>query len=200
MKRLMMILACLVLFSGTASAAQLLSNPSFEIGNLDDWTLGYGSAYATTANPSNGSNNARTHYDFGLNQEVAVVGGTNYTISADACVPSGGEEGWSSWINLEWLNATHTKIGATAWEVNPDLSTRDVYNSFASGSLAAPSNAAYAKVNLGLWANDGAITPADPLDWDNFSLDGQPIPEPTTLVLLGTGLVGLFGFVRRKRS
>ena len=37
--------------------------------------------------------------------------------------------------------------------------------------------------------------------FDNFAIDGtQPIPEPTTMLLLGTGLVGVAGAARRKKK
>jgi len=36
--------------------------------------------------------------------------------------------------------------------------------------------------------------------FDELWTDYQPIPEPSTLLLLSSGLVGLMGFVKRKRS
>ncbi len=197
MKKIMIMLAFLMLVSGAASADQLLTNSGFEAGDLSGWTIGWGDIYGGAFNPSQGSNNARFFYDGGLSQKVQIVPGTTYSLTGDVFVPSGGSGTWTTWLTLEWLKADSSLI-SKAYDIVPSNSTRDLYNSFASGDKTAPSNAKYANVSMGVWQGGG--TPPNPTDWDNFALNGQPIPEPASMLLLGSGLVGLFGVTRKKRS
>lgn len=198
MKKIMIMLAFLMVVSGTASAAQLLTNPGFEAGDLSGWTKSYGDITPTEANIREGNYAARCWWDGNLNQRVPIIPGTAYTLTASAYIPSGGVGSWGSYVGLDWLRADGTKIEGTGWSYAPQNDTRGVWHDYSSGAQIAPVNAYYGAATLGTWQSNA--TPANPTDFDNFALNGQPIPEPASMLLLGSGLVGLFGVTRKKRS
>ena len=52
-----------------------------------------------------------------------------------------------------------------------------------------------------LWATAPALQfSTAELYFDNVYVDYQPVPEPSSLMFLGTGLVGLFGVIRKKKK
>jgi len=52
----------------------------------------------------------------------------------------------------------------------------------------------------GGWKNDGYVFIADLGSKQDLYVPGQPIPEPATMILFGTGLIGLAAIGRRKLS
>jgi hypothetical protein len=201
-----------------ASAQNLLSNGSFETGTLGPWSAsslpGYnpGNWAVTPDNPQAGLGAAHNFFDGGLFQSAAgVTAGQTYTFSGHTYVNSGGDSnpngsanGWGSFAQLRWLNASGNPIGGNVFDLDVDGLTRDQYNTF-SQNFVAPTGATQARVLIGTFTTN--VNPLDPSqgvhtvaesDWDNFSLTLAAVPEPGTYAMLALGLGMMFPVIRRR--
>lgn len=127
--------------------------------------------------------------DFAVNGALLRVGMNNnahyqvhYYTSALQTVDTGVSNG-TGWHHV---TLTNTKVDATNWKTDWVLDT-------ASGSFTWAWNAAGAnKVVVGYNYSCGTE-----VNWDNISL---AIPEPSSILALATGMIGLVGIIRRKRA
>lgn len=198
MGKLIVVLSLVVLLIPGVASANLLTNPGFETGNFNGWSADWnlGNQAVSALNPQAGSWAARNFYDGGMYQQVnGIVGGTQYRLTGYSYIPNGGSlQSWGSYIGVKFFNALDQEL--VNYQVDTQNLPRNVYNLADTGLVNAPATAAYARVRFGTWQS--AVTPATPTDFDSLNLEGQ-IPEPTSLLLLGSGLIGLFGLTKKKK-
>ena len=206
MGKLIVVISLVALLIPGVASANLLLNPGFESTGESGHTTNWSNAapdgwnnniFGAQDNPQSGAWHARNSNDGGLWQDVAITGGESYKLTGWVYIPAGvGGSPWGSTIGFKWIRANGTSTGSS-WETSFQSLTRDQYNQGDSGYRVAPADAVTARVKFGTWAND-PWDPVKPTDFDDF--DFSPIPEPTSLLLLGSGLVGLVGLTKRKKA
>jgi hypothetical protein len=204
--------AALVFVAGQVSAQNLVLNPGFETAGANsslaaNWTVDTaagGPVYGvrTNDNPLSGSFNfeallasvgAGPVVEF--NQSAIPVTPTdNYTFSfyADRLAGSAGDV---EQYNVQWFNAGNGFISQSGYQgFNPGSGA---YAQTIVTNLVAPAGAATATIYIHL-AGAAAPTLSATVDFDNVSF--STVPEPTTMTLVGVGLVGAVLALRKRRS
>ena len=211
----------LVLVSSSNVYANLITNPGFESGETG-WSFffstdsagghaiqspGYGSAnygentVSTLSGVSKDGNTFAGYYQKVTDQTSgAIQPGQLLYLSGDVkaynLTSSGGIQGQ---LQVEFYNSYTINSAYRIWGSDIDTAAvsanQDWAHYTAQGYVPAGAKA-FQIVTLDTGELDNQT---GKFGYDNVNVDYAPVPEPTSLLLLGSGLVGLFGVSRKKK-
>ena len=203
-----MVIAACVFAAGQASAANLVANPGFETGTTASWSiLGAGAGASVVAStPDNGPSAAGSFNAFMTNSIPAANLALQQSTPLGSAVPG--------LVNYSFaLKVVNSFNGGVVfihiWDVNSGGGVIDqgpgllgpFFNSgwvTISGSFTAPASVNHLEIEFD--CTTGAATgSAEAIRVDNVSLT-QAVPEPTTVTLVGLGLLGAIALGRKHRS
>jgi hypothetical protein len=132
----------------------------------------------------------------GWGQKVTLAAGSPFYAFQPLNIPTGlGGSNSLATLEITFKDASDATIGSPI-KVSRSAATTG-WEALEYSTLAAPAGTASVNyvILLETWGSGSGV-----VYWDNAYADTVPIPEPSTLLLLGTGLVGVMGFVKRKKS
>jgi PEP-CTERM motif len=197
--------ATALLIGGPVFAQNLVLNPGFSTGDLTDWSTANTSAGATiSVIPTGGNpgdyawlNNTVEPSTLVLDQATAAGSavGAGLTVNYSFDLLGGNQAaGGVDFIHVEDENAGNAVIGQTI--LGPYFPIASGWTHF-SGTYTTVANSdhLYVEFDASTGANAGST---DQMGVDNVSL--TVVPEPTTLALVGLGMLGAVLGLRKRRS
>ncbi|MFA5317227.1 MAG: PEP-CTERM sorting domain-containing protein [Dehalococcoidales bacterium] len=211
MGKLVAIVSLVVLLVPGVASANLLTNGTFETGSKTPWQqIGYHTAAVNSAAAYSGS--------YGLSETVVQNANSDGWggMYINKMATEGDVFSLSSMINTTNMNAyanaglqiaffsvanPGVSASPTATFESPTVYSGNNWQQFLVTSAAAPEGTQAVRFTLTSYAAQQSNT-----DWygtgsayfDN--VDAAAVPEPTSLLLLGSGLVGLMGLGKKKKA
>ena len=202
------LLALLAVVAAQAGATNLIQNGNFQSGDFTNWTLG------TTSNGTAGAGFpvVAAWPLGGMNSWEGEVGEVNFdgTQQGATLMQSFASTGGAATISMDWLASAPFAGNADGGEFTiilngTQIAQYDTNNidqgQTLNGILTANANLLNGSNTLEIDITRRYISVADltPLQYvTGIDVEGNGVPEPGSLVLMGSGVLGLAGVLRRK--